>query len=187
MCYQFLLEVMDFSNRVCVIAGNDTIHWICALDTSPSFPNLPFKIVFALSHLSVLNGRPSIKVLIFEITNFFKYEYFLTVVISAQSIIFVSNLPQNLNQSKFSHLNLIIFNFGSFISTGFFLNCMIPLPSLFSSNSCQISISVQVLIFVDSTLPQSDLPLLFFLHCSLLSVLLFCFEAPLLAHHFLVL
>ena len=74
---------MDCSNRVCVIAGNDTIHSICALDTSLSFSNLTFKIVFALLHLSVLNGRPSIRVLIFEINNFFKYEYLLTIAISA--------------------------------------------------------------------------------------------------------
>ena len=37
------------------------------------FPSLAFKIVLALSYSPVLNGRPSIRALTFEITNSFKY------------------------------------------------------------------------------------------------------------------
>ena len=48
---------------------------------SLGFPNLAFKIVFAFSYPSVFKRRPSISALTFKMTNCFKYENLLTLVI----------------------------------------------------------------------------------------------------------
>ena len=117
----------------CVIMDKDIIHWICEFVTSLGFPNLAFEIAFALTYTSVLKGRPSTRALIFGITNSFKYENFLTVVMSARSIS-MSNWFQNLHQSKFS--NLLMINFGSFTFTGFSLAFLSLLISAFFSKAC---------------------------------------------------
>ena len=51
-----------------------------------SYSNLTLKIVVAFPYSSVLNLRPSVRALTFGITNSFKYEKLLEVVISVQYI-----------------------------------------------------------------------------------------------------
>ena len=50
------------------------------------FLKIAIKTAFALSYPSVLNGRLSVRALPFGVTNLFKYENLLTVVISVRSI-----------------------------------------------------------------------------------------------------
>ena len=172
--------IVDFA-----IAGDDITHWKCTLVTSLNFPNLALKIVFALSHPSVLSKGQSIRALTFEITNSLNYENLLQVIMSSRSIS-VLNWPQNFNQSKFVPSNLLIMNFRSFTFTeslltflplfhsGFFFQMIVKVQS----SGFQIAISHH--IFVQGTLPQSDLLLIFCLHFLFISILLFRFEAFLL-------
>ena len=176
MCYQFLIEVMDVSKtglwRNC--QWHDTLIMYVSYFTD--FPNLAFKIVFALLFCPpVLNGRPLIRALALGMTNCFKYENLLTVVISAQSNS-VSNRFNNLNQSNFYlQVYWLLINLGRFSFIEFSISCLPLFPSVFSLTVYQISI------------PRSDRLLLFFLHFLYLSVLFLCFEAVLLAYNFLVL
>ena len=116
-------------------SGRWLLHWF--------FVNLIFKMVLSLSYLSVLKWRPSFRAPTFGIN----YMNLLTVVISLQ-FVSVSNWLQNLNQSKFVPSNLLIFNFGSFTFTVFFLNCLSLFPSFFAQTFVQVQSSwFHVVIF----------------------------------------
>ena len=58
-----------------LIAGRDTKFSMCGLAT-PGFPNFYFKIILALTYLSVVKGRPSFKIRASGANNSFKYENF---------------------------------------------------------------------------------------------------------------
>ena len=133
----------------------------------------------------------------------------LLVVISMQSI-FVSNWLQNLKQSKFVPSNLLIINFYLLSSLEFLLVAyhyfflliayhyffLLIAYHYFFQSFAQMFVKIQSSRFpaaflyhvlLEGSLSHFGLPLPFFLHFLFLSVLLLCFEALLLAHHFLVL
>ena len=138
-------------------SGHWLLHWF--------FVNLVFKMVLSLSYLSVLKWRPSFRAPTFGMN----YMNLLTVVISLQ-FVSVSNWLQNLNQSKFVPSHLLIFNFGSFTFTVFFLNCLSLFPSFFCSNICSSS------IFMVSCRYFSMFFIMPLLKALFLSVILFCFS-----------
>ena len=162
------------------------IHWICEFVTSLGFPNLAFKIAFALTYTSVLKGRPSTRALTFGITNSFKHENFPTVVMSARSIFSFqidSRILTNLNFQIYYRSTLGVLPSLDFLLH--FSHCSSQ-PSSIRPAWLQILLLLTFFphyTFTIGILLQADLLPIFFLNFFFVSVLLFCFKDLLLEHH----
>ena len=90
--------------------------WKWALTTSLGFPYFPSNILFALLYPAEVKGNPSIMLLTFGSRSSFKYDNFITEA-NLELSVSTLNRFQNLVQSKWVPLNLVISNCGNFTLT----------------------------------------------------------------------